>query len=218
MELAVHQIHIHYETRGTGRPVLLLHGNGESGHIFEGLAEKLAETCRVIVPDSRCHGESSRTEKISYELMADDMIALIRGLRLEKPTVYGFSDGGIVGLLMAVKEPDLLSRLLISGANRNPLGLKISCLAQMAGSYLKDRDPLTGLMLTGPHIRRKDLEKIRIPVAVLAGEKDVVREPHTRNLAACISGSSLEIIPGEDHSSYVLDNEKLYRILRKYLG
>ena len=63
------------------------------------------------------------TEEISYNLMTEDMIEFIRNLKINKPIFYGFSDGGIVGLLIAIKEPKLLSKLIVSGANLNPNGM-----------------------------------------------------------------------------------------------
>lgn len=74
----------------------------------------------VYALDSRCHGKSDNPDKISYNLMAGDTIAFIKKLKISKPILYGFSDGGIVGLLIAIKEPDILSNLIISGANITP--------------------------------------------------------------------------------------------------
>ena len=117
MNIDVNHVNLYYEVYGSGHPVILVHGNGESHEIFDILSEKLKEDYTVYALDSRCHGRSEDTAKISYNLMAEDVIAFIEKLNIKKPVFYGFSDGGNVGLLIAVQKPDLLKELIISGAN-----------------------------------------------------------------------------------------------------
>ena len=124
MKVKVNDIVLNYDVVGSGYPIILLHGNGENYTIFNKLIDKLKEDYTVYAVDSRCHGESDDTEEVSYNLMAEDIIAFIKELNIENPMLYGFSDGGIVGLLVAIKEPELLSKLIVSGVNINPKGLK----------------------------------------------------------------------------------------------
>ncbi len=124
MIINVNNVKLYYEIYGQGKPIILVHGNSETHEIFDVLIENLKENYKVYALDSRCHGKSQNTNKISYDLMAEDMIEFIKKLNISKPVFYGFSDGGIVGLLIAIKEPKLLSKIIISGANLNPKGMK----------------------------------------------------------------------------------------------
>lgn len=217
MNIEVNDIDIYYEVYGEGKPIILLHGNSETHEIFDRLIERLKNKYKVYAIDSRCHGKSEKTEEISYDLMAVDMIEFIKKLKIDKPIVYGFSDGGIIGLLVAIKQPKLLSKLIISGANLNPNGMSKSMLIISKIGYFITRNKLFKMMIKEPNISRKDLEKIEIPTYVLAGEKDVIMEEHTRLIAENIKNSKLEIIPKENHSSYVVHSEKIYDIIKKYI-
>ena len=217
MYVKVNDINLYYETKGEGNPVILLHGNGESHDIFDKTTERLQKDYTVYALDSRCHGKSDNPEKISYKLMADDVIEFIKALNIEKPVLYGFSDGGIIGLLIAIKEPDLLSGLIISGANINPYGLDSKTRLQMKLEYLLKRDKLTKLMLKEPNIKTSDLKKIKIQVNIVAGENDVIKPEHTELIAKSIKDSTLETVPGEDHGSYIVHSDKLYDIIEKYI-
>ncbi len=213
MKIEVNGIELFYEKEGKGPPLILLHGNGESGGIFCEAARKLAESWTVYRPDSRGHGRSSRVPELHYRDMADDMAAFIRELKLERPVFYGFSDGGIVGLLIAAGDPQLLSGLIISGANLQPRGLKPFVYWFFKILNLFFFKPAYELMLTEPNIRKSDLKKIRIPVYVTAGHRDLIRESHTRFLAEHIPESKLEILEGESHGSYVVHSLKLVKII-----
>lgn len=216
MYCSVNGIQLYYEKSGNGDPVILLHGNGESHQIFDTCIRRLAKNHTVYAVDSRCHGLSTDTPTISYDLMASDMIGFINTLQIERPVFYGFSDGGIIGLLIALQEPDLLGKLIISGANLEPRGLKMFSLSSMYLPALLG-NKLYRLMIKEPHISPLDLHRIQIPVVVLAGEKDLIRRQHTECIAQNIPHSTLEIIPGETHGSYIVHSEKLYPILKKYL-
>ena len=212
----VNGIELYYEVTGSGDPILLVHGNSESHEIFDHTVPLLKETHTVYTVDSRCHGNSTKTAEISYDLMADDLIALIRKLAIEKPIFYGFSDGGILGLLIAMKEPLLLSKLIISGANLFPYGLNFRTrvstkLVAMTGNKLFQ------MMCDEPQIHPRELRKICVPTVVLAGEKDVVLPNHTALIAEHIKDSILEILPGETHESYIVHSDKLFSVLSRYL-
>ena len=116
MKIRVNGAELYYEVWGQGPAIILVHGNSETHEIFDVLIPSLAKDHTVYAVDSRCHGQSENTERISYELMCDDMIQFIKKLDIRKPIFYGFSDGGVIGLMIAMKEPDLLSKLISSGA------------------------------------------------------------------------------------------------------
>lgn len=218
MDIHVNGIDLWYEKSGQGAPIVLLHGNGETHDIFNVLVPQLAENFTVYALDSRCHGKSGKSDEFNYEMMAEDVAAFIKALGLEKPILYGFSDGGIIGLLLASLHPGLLSKIAVSGANTDPAGVKKSWERLFKLLYFFTRDPKIKLMLTAPHISDEQLGKIALPVLILAGERDLIKEEHTKRLAANIRHSTLKILPKENHMSYVIHSPKLYGLLKDFLG
>jgi len=217
MKIKVNDIELYYEKYGTGKPIILIHGNQESHEIFDKLIEKLKSNYEVFAIDSRCHGKSENPKEISYNLMCDDIINFIKELNIEKPILYGFSDGGIIGLLVAIKEHDLLSNLIISGVNITPDVFNTFDLLLTKLFYFFTRSKYIKMMLDEPNITIEDLKKITIPVHVLAGEKDIIKLEHTKLIANNIKNSTLEIINNENHGSYIIHSDKLYEIIKKYI-
>ncbi len=206
-----------YEKTGEGPPLLLLHGNGEDHTIFDALTPLLSQTYTVYAIDSRGHGASNPTEEYSYIDMAEDIAQLITSLEIHAPVLYGFSDGGIIGLLLALHHPGLISRLIISGANLNPRGMKLTFLHKVKQHYKKSGNPLERMMLEEPDIKPSALAQIRIPVLVLAGEHDIIKSAHTKLIAAKLPNAQLAIIPGEDHGSYIIHSDKLYPYIQDFM-
>lgn len=209
---------LYYEKYGEGQPFLLVHGNGETHEIFDVLIPKLAENYTVYALDSRGHGLSATPPALHYTDMAEDVAAFIDALALNKPLYYGFSDGGIIGLLLASKYPNKLSKLMISGANLVPKDLKGKFYNTIKKKHKKEPNELLRLMLEEPDITPADLLKITVPTLILAGEKDIVREKGTLRIARMITHATLVIVPGEDHSSYIEHSEKLYPLLQEFLN
>lgn len=217
MFITVNGVTLFYEKQGAGNPIILLHGNGENHTIFHETAALLSETHAVYLPDSRGHGESSKVETLSYADMAEDIALLIRALSLKKPILYGFSDGGIIGLLIAIQYPNLLSKLIISGANTHPSGLGWFFLWRTRLQYFFTRNPNDRLMAYEPNITDEELSSIAIPTLILAGEHDVIRLSHTRQIARHVPHSTLRILPEETHESYVIHSTKLYEYIKDFL-
>jgi len=218
MVIHVNGIDLYYEQAGSGPPLILLHGNGESHKIFCRAVEQFSAGYTVYAIDSRGHGKSGRVKALHYADMADDVAAFVAALGLEAPMLYGFSDGGIVGLLLAINHPGLLSRMAISGANATPDGAKSGWVRALRVGYFVTRGDKYRLMLFEPDITEEQLGRIDIPTLVLAGEKDVIRDEHTRAIAAAIPGARLRILPGEGHGSYVINSPKLYGVLAPFFG
>ena len=217
MNINVNNVNLYYEVYGDGDPIMLLHGNSETHEIFDKLIEKLKDKYKVYAIDSRCHGKSEDTKIISYELMRDDVICFIKKLNISKPILYGFSDGGNIGLLVSIKEPDILFKLIISGANLNPKGMKKRMYIMCKLGYLITKNKLFKMMCEEPNIQINDLEKIKIPTIILAGEKDVIKRKHTKLIANKIKNSKLEIIKNENHGSYIIHTDKIFNIIKKYI-
>lgn len=210
-------INLHYERIGTGRPLVLVHGNGEDHTIFLEAAERLKNRFTCYLPDSRGHGKSSPAEELHYMDMADDVCFLIEKLGLDDAAFFGHSDGGIIGLLAAMKCPKIKT-LIISGTNLTPDGLQEDWLSTFREMYAESKSPLLKLMLTEPDISVLDLAKIAARTLVLAGEDDMIRDSETRRIAGAIPDAKLRILKGEDHGSYVCHSEKIARIIEDFLA
>ena len=209
---------LHYAVAGAGKPVILVHGNGESHDLFDVEIRQLSEAgYRVYAPDSRGHGANEPLDEYHFADMAEDMYWFIQTLGLKKPAYYGHSDGGIIGLMLELRHPGTLGMLAISGANLTPDGLEPSFLAEYSARNEKEPDPLIALMLTEPHIEAESLEGIDIPVLVTAGEHDLILPEETRRIAGHLPRARLVIVKGADHGSYVAGSEIMGELLIDFL-
>jgi pimeloyl-ACP methyl ester carboxylesterase len=203
-------VKLYYEIYGSGEPLLLLHGNGESINSFRQQIEAFAAHFQVIAVDTRAQGQSvdTRTNPLTYELFAADMKTLLDSLHLAKAHVVGWSDGGNTGLLMALHYPTYVQKLVTMGANLFPTteAVEAKMLRQSAagrkalakkGEVAQER--LLTLVLTEPHMKYEELATIQAPTLVLAGEKDIIKQAHTRAIAAHIAHAQVVILPGVTH-------------------
>lgn len=209
----VNHTNLYYEKYGTGKPLILLHGNGETHKIFDKAIPLLAEHFTVYALDSRGHGQSDAVLEYHYNDLAKDVKCFIDKLELKRPMLYGFSDGGIVGLLLAANYPYLLSQMIISGANTLPKGIRTGWLKLFQCINAIVKDPKMTMMLTEPNITADMLQRIVIPTTVLAGSRDMVKRSHTAYIASHIPNSVLCILQGEGHGSYILHSTKIAKLI-----
>lgn len=202
---------IAYEKSGFGPcPLLLLHGNGEDHHIYDELVKVVdPQKFTIYAIDSRGQGGSAEARDLHYLNMALDISRFITSLELENVLLVGFSDGGIIALILASLHPDMAGGLICCGANRTPKGLTRKALHEIKSAYKKDHSPLTAMMLKEPNLLDRDLQRIPAPVLVLAGENDLIRKEETEAIAKALPKGEMEILPGETHDSYVVHSEKL---------
>ena len=205
---------MYYETYGYGQPLLLIHGNGGSISNFMYQVPYFAKSYKVIVADSRAQGKSvDPGDSLSYEMMADDMNALLDTLHLDSCYVIGWGDGGINGLLLAMRHPDKVKKLAITGANLWSDTSSIDPEAFMwAMSYnaslarvkqtpeIRNNRKVAHLLSYEPHIKTQQLEKIQCPTLVIGGDHDVVLPKHTFLIAQSIPMSYLWIVPNSGRS------------------
>lgn len=201
-------------------PLLLLHGNAGSSHEFEKQIEHFAAERCVIALDSRGQGASSTslTPELSYQLMADDALEVLDQLGVCQAHILGYSDGGILALLMALKAPRRIRSITCVGVNAQPEGLNkrskwfISLAQKTLKLKLKLRDKessdledtlfqiaLSELMLYEPHISNKELASINLPCLLITGEKDDILPEHTQYLIETIPQAQHELIRGAKH-------------------
>lgn len=205
-------IKLYYEIYGHGHPLLLLHGNSESIVSFRKQIPELSKYYQVIAVDTRGQGKSGEDGKTyTYDLFAADMKAFLDSLHLDSVDVLGWSDGGNTGLIMAMDYPSKVRRLATMGANifidhtvvddsvfhmirKLQRGLKGDTTWQSV-----NRNRLLTLLLTEPRHNFAQLQSIQCPVLVMAGEKDLISDVHTRGIAYHIPHSQLVIFPGGTH-------------------
>lgn len=201
-------IHLHFTEQGTGFPLLLLHGNGEDGTYFVHQMEAFSRDRRVIALDTRGHGQSPRgTAPFTLDQFAADLLAFMDRQGLDRADILGFSDGGNIALLFALRHPERVRRLVLNGANLDPKGVKTPVqlpivLGYRLASLFKNpraqaHAELLSLMVNEPHIPPAALGRLTMPVLVITGTNDMIREDHTRLIAASIPGARLAIIPGD---------------------
>jgi pimeloyl-ACP methyl ester carboxylesterase len=209
---AVNNIKIYYEMYGDGEPLLLLHGNSSSISSFNKQIPELSKYFKVIAVDTRGQGKSTEDGKrYTYDLFAEDMNALLEYLQLDSVNIVGWSDGGNTGLILAMRHPDKVKKLVTMGAN---IFIDHSVVENWVFKLLnKEKRELQGdstpasinrlrlieLLLTEPRHQFEELGSIQSQVLVIAGEKDVIKLAHTKGIAAAIPGSHLFIAPKETH-------------------
>ena len=234
----VNGVSIYYETYGSVPPVLVLHGAGaflETMHYF---ITALASTHTVIAVDSRGQGRSTDSaDPITYAAMGDDMIKLMDNLHIAKADVVGWSDGGIVGLDMAMKHPDRVSSLVAIGSNYDVKGLDPKVFSsgffdQQAADIKPFYDAVAPdpkhfpvlvkkiehMISTEPHYTLADLGRIRARTAIVAGEHDLILRPHTDALAHAIPGAKEIIVPGASHAGPLEQPDAYNKIVLDFLA
>ena len=209
MFITVNGVKLYYEKSGSGRPLIMVHCNSMSHRIFRSAVRVLEKRFTVYCPDSRDHGKSGKVKTLHYEDMAEDMFCFIKELGIEKPAFYGFSDGGITGLILAYTHPDLLSSLIVSGASLNPGSTKDLPMKFFKFWSHFDRSDKMKVMMREPDITDEMLSGITVPTFVTAGEKDVIRLSHTQHIAQTIPGAELKIFEKSGHSGYIMNSTKI---------
>ncbi len=215
MRIQVGDVTLFYVKKGEGKPLILLHGNGESHETFHHVIDELSSIYTVYAIDSRNHGQSSMTDQFHYDLMANDIERMIEKLGLDEVTMVGFSDGGILCLLMAAKQPQWLKKIIVMGANLYPQGVKPSVNRQTLIDYERSKNPYLLMMLEEPMITQRMLHQIVAETVVVAGSNDVIMKRHTEKIARHIKNSTLIIMEGHTHESYVIRGDHLLRLILK---
>lgn len=211
---AVNGIQLYYEIYGSGEPLLLLHGSNESIVSFEKQIPEFSRKYRVIALDSRGQGNSSDNKtKLSYELFADDVNKFLEYLNIQQANVLGWSDGGNTALLLALRYPEKVKKIAAMAAvlyndstsirsDINAVLKKQLFEIERKGVDSTDMDyRLIKLLLTEPNMHPDSLKQIGIPVLILSGENDFVKEAHTKLIAEKIPKGSLKIFKNTGHDA-----------------
>ena len=209
----VNGIALYYESYGQGEPLLVIHGNGGSIDRLRCQIAFFSKTRRVIAADSRSHGHSENgPAPLKYEQIADDLSELVRSLGIERIDVLGHSDGGIVALLLAIRHPSQVGKVVASSPNLTPEVLEPAAgprsqlqLANekiAAGDHSQDWARLKmqkEMVLNEPHISINDLRKITAPTLIMAGDNDMIPLNHIVEIAKGIPHAQLAVLPAATH-------------------
>ena len=201
-------ISLHYIKKGSGAPLLLLHGNGESGDYFVHQVDEFAQYFTVYALDTRGHGQSPRgTAPFTISQFADDLLGFMEEHGIDKADILGFSDGGNIALTFALRHPERVGRLVLNGANLDPSGVKAAVQIPIVLGYrlaspfkapkARANAELLGLMVNGPHIDPKELSALTMPVLVIVGSKDMIKASHSRLIADHLPNGRLVTIEGD---------------------
>ena len=203
----INGINMYYETYGSGKPLIFLHGNGGSIYSSRAKIDYFKQFFKVIAIDSRGHGKSvdTTTKMLTYTQMANDIKVLLDSLGIDSANISGQSDGGILGLLIAINYPSKISKLAAFGANLFP-GKKaivdeIENIVRDTLRVTKDfnRRRLYSLLEYQPNITEKELKTIKCPVLIMSGDRDVIRLEHSIKIFYNIENSNFFVMPGATH-------------------
>ena len=232
-------INIYYAIYGQGSPVILLHGGLANSDYWGNQIKALVQYHTVIVMDSRGHGRTTRDSRpYSYDLMADDVIALMDVLKLPKASIVGWSDGGILGLDLAMRHPDRIDRIFAFAANTMTSGVKdgidknptVATFIERArheyeaySATPKDYDAFVALIgkmwATQPNWTDTQLRSIAAPVLIVDGDHDeAITREHTEYIASTIPGAGLLILPNVSHFAFLQDPELFNYAILHFLG
>jgi pimeloyl-ACP methyl ester carboxylesterase len=228
---AIRGFKMYCEVYGKGQPLLIIHGNGGSINNFIYQVPYFAEHYQVIIADSRAQGKSYDTgDSLTYEMMADDYAALLDSLKADSAYVIGWSDGGINGLLLAMRHPEKVKKLAITGANLVPdttaVPQQVWDMVTPAYNSLKAKEQknpfeknsykLLRLLVEQPHIPLSGLHKIQSPVLVIGGDHDVIKEEHTLLIYKNIPKAYLWILPASGHSTPIIYHEDFNKVVDRF--
>lgn len=202
----INGVNLYYETYGAGKPLVLLHGNGGSIRSSRNKIEYFKKYFQVIAIDSRGHGKTQDpSPHLSYVQMAKDVAALLDSLHIDSVYVSGQSDGGILGLLLAINHPKKVSKVVTFGANMFPGkkaiydGIDKLVMDTLRTTKNFQTRRLFELLAEQPNITEKDLQKVSCPFLLISGDRDVIRLEHSITMFNNIRKSNLFIMPGATH-------------------
>jgi pimeloyl-ACP methyl ester carboxylesterase len=233
----VNGIRMYYETYGdlSKQPLLLIHGNGGSIFSERCQIEYFKNKYYIIVADSRFHGKTENgSEILTYDLMAKDYNALLDFLKIDSAFIIGQSDGGIIGLILAMNYPRKVKKLVATGPNLRPdttalpewsIELDRNDLAEVekrinqgdtSENLVRQRSQIN-LMDKYPNISNNELTKIQAQVLVIAGDGDLIKLEHILEIYQTIPKAQLFIMPGATHFMLREESSLFNQMVERFL-
>jgi pimeloyl-ACP methyl ester carboxylesterase len=205
-------IKMYVEVEGDGPDLVLLHGGGGTVDDLAGLRAVLRPGHRIIAAEQRAHGRTPDVGELRYAQMAADTAAMLDGLGIRSADLVGWSDGGIIALIVARDRPELVGHVVAIGANVDSDGapdpMSPQATSWFAGATPADLDfpmsnesksKLLAMWQAGPGITVADLARVTPPVMLISGDRDLVTLEHTVAMFNALPDVRLAIVPGADH-------------------
>ena len=237
--IPINDIQLYYEVHGGGEPLILVHGGLGNSDYWDKQIDVFAKEYQVIALDSRGHGRSTFTDQpINYDLMMTDVLALMDHLGIERANLLGWSDGGIIGLNLAINHPDRMNKIIAYGANYDPSGVRPDIeenevfnayVEQAVEDYLALSpapekleaffENIGNMWATEPNFTPEQLGEIRTPILILDGEEEeAIATEHTLEMAGMIPSAELLLMPGTGHFAMWEQPDEFNRIVLDYLA
>ena len=238
-QAAVNGISVHYAIYGKGSPVIFLHGGLGNTDYWGKQVAAVAAHHTVILMDSRGHGRSTRDARpYGYDLMADDVVALMDALKIAKADIVGWSDGGILGIDLALRHKDRVGKVFAFAANTKTSGVKddveknptFAAFIARAGREYAARSAtpreydafvaqISKMWAEQPNWNDAQLQTISTPVLVVDGDHDeAIVRAHTEYIASTIPHAGLLILPNTSHFAFLQDPGRFNHAILHFLG
>jgi pimeloyl-ACP methyl ester carboxylesterase len=235
----VNGISIYYAIYGHGSPVIFLHGGLANTDYWGNQVGEVAAHHTVILMDSRGHGRSTRDARpYGYDLMADDVVALMDSLKIPKADIVGWSDGGILGIDLAMRHKDRIGKVFAFAANtvtsgvkdgveNNPTfaayieraGREYRTLSATPADYNAFVEQISRMWAEQPNWSDAQLKSIDTPVLIVDGDHDeAIKLEHTEAIAATIPHAGLLILPNVSHFAFLQDPRQFNFAILHFLG
>jgi pimeloyl-ACP methyl ester carboxylesterase len=226
----VNGVSLYYEIYGEGEPLLMIHGNGNSMGGFMGNVEELSKHYKVIFVDCRGRGASTYNKdvELTFDLQIEDLKQFLDKLNIQKTHIVGWSDGGILALLMAIQHPEKVDKIVAMAANIFPEGcVDLDSMKQIRDNLVKENVnhkndlfiDLYNLDINYPNLKYEDLSVIKSKTLIMAGDHDEIKNEHTVKMFEAIPGAQLAIVPNSTHylpsQNPKLFNEIVLRFLKE---
>ncbi len=225
----VNGVSLYYEIYGEGEPLLMIHGNGNSMGGFAGNVEELSKYYKVIFVDCRGRGASTYDKNIelTFDLQIEDLKQFLDKLNISKTHIVGWSDGGILALLMAIQHPEKVDKIVSMAGNIFPEGcVDLDKMKEIRDNLVKNNVnhkndlaiDLYNLDINYPNLKYEDLKVIKSKTLIMAGDHDEIKNEHTLKMFEAIPNAQLAIVPNANHylpsNNPKLFNEIVLRFLK----
>ncbi|MDT4288481.1 alpha/beta hydrolase [Methylomonas sp. MO1] len=232
---------IRYVAYGQGEPILLLHG-GLSNKLswFSQIPWLVESGRRVILIDTRGHGESTPGHSaLTYQVFAEDTLLVLDRLGIQRTNIVGWSDGGIIALILGLESPQRVGKIIAISANFHPSGViqaadnsQVDAISPPQHKLLDwlrgwwsgagENHPaleaeIKALWRVAPQLKHTDLQEITAPTLVIAGENDIIDLPHSGELAQMLARAKIEIVLGAGHAAPVTHARQVNQLIASFL-
>ena len=230
-----HQVYS-YEWDNNGEAVVLLHGGlSQTSHWDSSILPAVEDEFHVFAYDRTGHGfTGDQAKSFHYQHQTDEAISYLKQVVKEPAHLIGYSDGGIIALMVAIQQPALVRSIITLGANFHPTGIYrldefdgvVSAENQEEYNRTSPDAPETlakkiqkmiEIQKSEPNLTTEELGKIQCPVLVMAGDDDVIKHNHTAELFESIPLGQLAVVPATSHK-FIKERPALAQlIIREFL-